>query len=356
MNVLYVTTRQWNPGDEFIMAGVRRVVERAFGKPAIEAIYNKSPQLRGYFDRWNPFRVAAMPRGAGVVDSVLKIAEFDNSFGWRHDLDAFDRVFFCGSPGWFGGRLTDLYNKLPGFQGKVALLGIGSPNRQVKLSPTELSVMQAATVTCRNDELVNTLRGLSIDCQYIPCPALLSADEPKEIDRVQTIGFVYTSDKGHRYQRVSAKHYALQQAAFKSVQQQHDDWFVACHYIDEVPEAVKLYGRDRVRYVFDAGEYQRLLAEADLIVSSRVHGCGMASSLGIPNVHLGHDKRASTADGFLSRQATSAEETLAAVAELTDNAAEESRRLIAHREAVLDQYVGVLTGTSAPATPPLQTA
>lgn len=44
-NVVYSATRQWNPGDEFILRGARRVIEAKIG-PSNAILYNRNPDAR----------------------------------------------------------------------------------------------------------------------------------------------------------------------------------------------------------------------------------------------------------------------------------------------------------------------
>lgn len=353
-NVLYVTTRQWNPGDEFILAGVRTIVTRLGWKPRVEAIVNKSPQVVGKWSHVNPFKMKHANYSTGYLDSFVRTATFDNSFGPDNDINFFDAVIFCGSPGWFGGRLHDLYGKLASFDGSVMFLGIGSSNRDVKLSKSEVDILdRAAIVTCRDERLVAELRErYDVDSSWITCPALLAAPSAAVPEPSAPVALVYTASHTNRGHRVSAEHESRQNAIFSRVIEKYPDAEVVCNYYDEVDTAARLFGRSRVRYTFDAAEYAGLMSAYRFVVSSRVHGCGLASSLGVPNMLLGHDQRAATVRGFGSQVTTDVEEVLSAVERHADSLAlrEESERLTALKSELLEQYagaVGVRVGASS---------
>ncbi|WP_404310497.1 polysaccharide pyruvyl transferase family protein [Neorhodopirellula lusitana] len=339
MKVLYVTTRQWNPGDEFILAGSRRIVSAAFGQPKVEAIYNKSPQVKSLLDRYNPLRRRSIGKLSGVFDSVVKLTEFDNSHSWFHDLDFYDAVVFAGSPAWFGGRVADLYRQLTSFRGKVLYLGIGTPNKKIQFSQAEKSVLQSAQVSVRNPELVQSLAAFDVRASYRPCPALFAAANQKTVESLNSLAMVYTCDRGQRYQAVSTAHYQKQNAIFRQLLDSSiaPHQFIVCNYIDELERAQADFPGVEIRYSFDAMGYEAILHEADLVVSSRVHGCGLASSIGVPNLHLGHDSRSSTVSGFLSERAED-RDVIKSIQDLLPRLSEISKELIQHRANVFEQY------------------
>ena len=342
-NVLYVTTRQWNPGDEFILAGVKAILRASGWAPKIEAIFNKSPQVAGKLSRQNPFRMKRANYSAGYLDSFVQTAHFENSFGPANDINAFDAVVFCGSPGWFGGRLSGLYRQLSDYTGRVYYIGIGSSNRDLKLSATEVAVLKRAeVVTCRDERLHTELEArYGVRTHLMTCPALLAAPHEVKVNALTKLGLVYTSAGTNRGQRVSTEHETLQNEIFHHLIAEYEEVDIICNYYDEVDSAASEFGAERVRYTSDARDYADLMSEYSFIVSSRVHGCGLASSLGVPNVLLGHDKRAETVRGFGSSVTTSLSEIRAQLSALGDGDAlgVESDRLLTLKRDLLDQYL-----------------
>ena len=80
------------------------------------------------------------------------------------------------------------------------------------------------------------------------------------------------------------------------------NFLIICTYIDELPLAQKIFKKYNipVYYAYDAKDYEEIYRQADLVISHRVHGCGISSSLGIPSICISHDERGETARGFLS--------------------------------------------------------
>ena len=68
MKILYVTTRQWNPGDEFILRGSRRILKECGITEDVSSIYNKSPQTTSLFESWNFWKKPYFKSLASSVD------------------------------------------------------------------------------------------------------------------------------------------------------------------------------------------------------------------------------------------------------------------------------------------------
>jgi len=342
MRILYVTTRQWNPGDEFIMRGARRILTSLGVTEDVASIYNKSPQTTSLFESWNFWKRPYMTSLLSSVDFALNITHYDNSFKRNSDINFYDMVVFAGSPAWYGGRLAPLYAKLRDFRGKILFLGIGTPNKPLNLKAREREILSRATVFCRNEGLATALTGMGITANYLPCPALLSAPtERAPLTEVRRIGLGFNTTYSHRYHRMSQEKFDLQQRLFTSLLEKYDCKIIA-HYVDELEEAGRLFGRDNVRFAFDAVDYPALYSQFDFVISSRVHGCGVASSVGVPNAAITHDARGDTVNGFLSDRVGDAGALQASLARSLPDMQAWQARIIAHKGQTLAAYQAAL--------------
>lgn len=313
--VLYVSTRSWNPGDGFIQMGVERLLAAVAGRPRTSAVYNKAPQVTSF---WRPVQLWRRSRGTGpwsLLHGILDTVHFDNSHKRAHELDVYDAVVFSGSPGWSGPRLTELFRKLDGYRGEVFFLGIGTPNRRLRLTRTERRVLERALVVTREEPLATLLGDRwGVVAEALPCPALFSAPAPgadggagpEEGSGSGTpgppgpVGFVFSTRRSVRNQAVSDEAYDRQLALLDALRNEVEVE-VVCHYSDDLDDALTRFGEALpVHYHFDPRSLLELYRRFGYVVSTRVHGCGAASSLGIPNALLGHDRRAGTVRGFRS--------------------------------------------------------
>lgn len=344
MRVLFVTTRQWNPGDEFIMAGVDNILRTIGADIQFRAIYNRSPQVTAFLEKFNFWKMTRpSSRYINVADFALNIVHYDNSFKRDTPLDVFDLIVFSGTPEWQGGRVAPLMKRLAaGFAGTVLFVGIGIPNRRLQLDADTIKVMKRSIVTCRNESLVGRLKEDGISAVFLPCPALFSAREMRQpVDVVRKVGLGFNTIETLRNQRINRSKYEIQNYVFKKLLDRYDCEIV-CHYIDEIEDAAKIYGIDKIRYDFDALEYRNIFARYDMVVSSRVHGCGMASSSGVPNALIAHDLRADTVKGFRSELITSQADADRFLDLPAGWAAERCADLRAHKESTMARYAEVL--------------
>jgi hypothetical protein len=79
-NILFSTTRQWNPGDEFILFGIRRIFS-AIGLEHNAVIFNRNPEVNPPLTDWNPLRrISRNLKGEQYWKSFFRIGSADNSY------------------------------------------------------------------------------------------------------------------------------------------------------------------------------------------------------------------------------------------------------------------------------------
>jgi len=302
-SVLFVSTFGWNPGDNFIQLGVQRLLSSLGITPRSSLIYNKSPQVTS---PWRSVQWWRADRGAGpwsLLHGLLDTTHFDNSWKSSHSVELVDAIVFSGSPGWFGPRVKGLYGQLRNFDGEILFLGIGTPNRPVSLSRPEQDALRRGLVVTRESQLADTLMAdYGLEATPLPCPALFAAPEPcPSTDEGGKLGFVFSTNRSVRNQAISNHAYEIQSELLTRLAERFDVE-VVCHYVDDWVDAKRRFGdRLSIAYDFDPHGLIDRFRDFNYVVSTRVHGCGVSSSLGIPNALIGHDRRAGTVEGFRSR-------------------------------------------------------
>jgi Polysaccharide pyruvyl transferase len=282
LNLLYSTTRQWNVGDEFICAGVKNLIKLVRAKSNF-VIYNRNPLITPR--RWTDF-----------LPWIRKNRPHDNSWHFQHK-GIIDAVIFAGSPEWRGGRRVGpllswiIKNNLP-----ALFLGIGS-HAPFKLHGPIRKIMtvQPRLVTCR-DQMTHESIGRCTTSHLLPCPSIyalgLPMADPRPIKTVNKIAFLLQASNT-RSQSVPIHVQAWMRTQYFELASRYD---VQCigHFIDDLALA-KEWGVP-VRYSGDSSDYPDFIKDCDLVISPRVHGCGLASALGIPSIAIQHDGRAETAE------------------------------------------------------------
>lgn len=273
-NILVSSTRQWNPGDEFILSGVQRLCQEWLPFPINWLLYDRNPDfmVNGWRD----------PRPREDLWSNV----------FRHeDLSSLDFAIIAGTPEWFGAPLQRFYAAIREYETPLLLLGVGYVDRPVEFSDDETYCLQNLTraVTTRDEYASTALAALDVSHQVLPDPALFAADREYYPDQARRLAFVLQSDETVN-QAVSSKlAYAGWHAALAAQARGHEVDIV-CFYVDEAVRFLRQQPLP-VRYSYNAQDYLALLAEYDVIVSTRLHGAIVANSLGKPAILFNPDPR-----------------------------------------------------------------
>jgi hypothetical protein len=304
-NVLFSTTRQWNPGDEFILFGIRRIFS-AIGLEHNAVIFNRNPEVNPPLTDWNPFRrIARNLKGEQYWKSFFRIGSADNSYKPGMSGKFVDLAVFAGTPSWSSREQLPFYRVIRDAGLPACYLGIGGFSRVSATPPVfaksiNETLKNALVITTRDRRAFEMLKPYRPE--YLPCPALLSAPDEKSINGVSSIGLIYSTSRTHKSHRVLPAAHEKLVALYKTMRDLYGSRLriaFITHYIDELPDIYDVFGSDaEVFYAYDAKEYIGIYRQFDLVMGARVHGIGMAASLGIPGIHLGHDGRAGTVEGF----------------------------------------------------------
>ena len=307
-NIIYNTTRQWNCGDEFILRGCINIMESVVG-PHNPIIYNRNPDVRPANGSEIFYRNEKLPLNyedgnQKKLGALYRYGFNDNSVKFNSDLSFVDYAVFAGSPEWTSSRCDNFYYHIIKNQIPAIFLGIGSKyNTDIPLFMSEV-IKKNVFFSFRSEELLSD----SFDCCYLPCPALLAVKigQERKIKSVNSIGLVFQSnyEKSVRCQCISDETYKYQIKLYNSILNHFSEKkiYIFVHYIDELNDAIKIFKNQNceVLYSYDSKDYVDIYRRVDFVISTRVHGCGISSSLGIPNFVIAHDDRADTTKGFLS--------------------------------------------------------
>lgn len=350
-NILFNTTRQWNCGDEFILFGVKNILNNLITNYN-SIIYNRHPDIR---PTRQGIKIIQTRKEHPKLEAIFNLGFRDNSVKYYTDCSFIDLAVFAGTPECFGRRNINFYKHIDKNNIPTIYLGVGCYPEKNDLQNKILK--NALFVSVRDKKFLNHPLYQQINAKYLPCPALLSASREKQIKEVKNIALVLGVPL-----KYCVQHNCISQATFdficklyKKLIQDFSDKYkfsIVCHYIDEMPLAHKLFDREKTEifYSYDAKEYESIYSKFDFVISSRVHGCGMASSLGIPNINISHDFRSTTCDGFLSDYLhldTDIASAIKLIEKNIANAPQKSAEIIKHKAETLRQYVKYLSNIPA---------
>lgn len=306
MNILFSTTRQWNPGDEFILFGIVNLLKelRLDFNPVI---YNRNPEVLQAASALNPLRrFTRYWKGEWLWGSFIRKGFYDNSFKLHMDGDFVDLVVFAGTPAWYSRQLKPLYDLIERKNLPVIYLGIGGLDAdpaRVILDPAVVNALKGAAAVIVRDE--NAFRALNeYRPELLPCPALYASAKEKTIVSVKKVALIHSCcTSAFNHSKLTDKNQEILVLAYKRLLAHYRgqlDFEFVVHYIDDLEDANRIFGKDvPVRYSYDARDYIDVYQQFDLVIGPRVHGIGLAASCGVPGIHFAHDAlRSPAANGF----------------------------------------------------------
>jgi len=191
-NVVFSTTRQWNPGDEFILFGCINILQGIFGNfNAI--IYNRNPEIRQKYTYKNFLRNKFLTNKSFIkkelLESFFRTSFYDNSLKNYHNCNYIDLVVFAGTPSWKGLRSLNLYKIIEKFNLPTIYIGIGTDKQFTlkDISKKYRKIIEKSRLITTRDS--STFEALSqIGAKYLPCPSILASPITKKIKNVEKIG------------------------------------------------------------------------------------------------------------------------------------------------------------------------
>ncbi|MGA2195127.1 MAG: polysaccharide pyruvyl transferase family protein [Bryobacteraceae bacterium] len=277
LNILCSSTRQWNPGDEWIALGIRRLFRTLYAERVVNWIlYDRSPDC--FLEPWGKSR-----RRPDLLG---------NSYQPGEELPAVDLVVMAGTPEWLGPHVEPLARIRHTSAAPVFYLGIDYPSTELPCSPDDLRMLSGALIVTRGGTARRALQALGIQAHMLPCPALFAAPLEYPARALKSIGIVLQSDRVQN-QAVSAGLKARMLGMLPLLQPRFSVKIV-CNYIDEYLEFRSSLDCP-VCYSYDSGEYFRLLSDCDLVISTRLHSALIANSLLKPAVLTNTEPRVCSA-------------------------------------------------------------
>lgn len=350
-NILFLTTRQWNPGDEFILRGTRNIVQTIL--PTFNSvIFNRHPEIHPNAKFANPLRrFQSTIKGHTYWGPFLRVGAKDNSFiAQADDTNIFSLLVVAGSPGWENPASNSLYRYALSHSLPALFLGIGTPYEDFSYNklPCEAQELlkSALAITTRDSRLSKALE--CVGAKHLPCPALFCATTERHVEKVATLGFAIGHPSTY-VQGISRDVYNYVVSALQQLKARYKIK-ILCHFYEELPGLQEHLGNEcEVFYSYNSDEYFEVLASCDLVVGTRVHAIGAASSLGIPGVFVAHDQRADTVKGFLADMADpsgSPQELLCLIDQAICDISERSKKLAQHKRDTLKRYQELLSASA----------
>jgi hypothetical protein len=276
LDIVCASTRQWNPGDEWIAAGIHRLFENVLaGRTTNWILYDRSPDA--FVSPWR---------------SPERRAEWmGNSYSGQREFQP-DLLIAAGTPEWRGPHLQRLFDRHA--DGNWMFLGIGSGEGPLELGAEE-SILRRSLVTARDPDLAHQFEARGIHCTALPCPALFAAACETPPRQLRRLAVVLQNDRVEN-QRIDS---ALKRSMNELLPLLAERWEVeiVCNYIDEFLEfrAASV----PIRYHYDSAAYEAILSGFDFVITTRLHSGILANSLMKPAVIVNPSRRVRAASRLL---------------------------------------------------------
>jgi polysaccharide pyruvyl transferase WcaK-like protein len=265
-NILISSTRQWNPGDEFIRKAVKKLVEESTGWEINWVLYDRNPDIRN-----------------------CRLPNISNSF-FNSNVPFIDFVVLSGSPEWNGPMMTGLYRYAFKFGIPVVGIGLGgSEGDQPRLNKLEKLVLSAPTtrIIVRDKNAQKYLSSYNIGSILMPGPTVLASPTQFFPSTIKSIGIVWQVDNGAQASSLGGLPTLIN--IIDKLKNGGFEVSLICHYISEL-EQFNFVEIDKY-YSYDPDKYLDIYAKFDLIIGLRLHGCILGLSLGKPAINIPHDSR-----------------------------------------------------------------
>jgi hypothetical protein len=270
-NILISSSRQWNPGDEFILMGVRRLLASVLGEHARFILWNRNPDL--FLDGWRE----PVFRPSFLTNSAVEPA-----------LDVMDLVVLAGTPEWFGPPLERVYRELLRYP-RVPLLalGVGTGQPGFLFTPTEREIFlrENSLLVCRNPTLVEEINNqLGFDkARLFPCPAFFCSpvEQPRTATAFEASRPVLTVQADSVENQSAPSELVARVERFLTQDPRADRFEFAAHYIDDFLRFARIRPGSDIFYSYEPLDYLNFFhRHTRMLVTSRLHGAIAALSCG----------------------------------------------------------------------------
>jgi hypothetical protein len=334
-NIVVSGTTMWNPGDDFVRAGVLAAVREAVRpRPLNLFFYNFSANVQ-----------PPHGRTGGVGNDVS-----------RGDLeqlgDAIDAVVIAGLSA--GEEIKDLYRWVidAGLTDRVLLIGAGYENEYVErhcgADPEATIFRGARLIVGRTEKTPRFIRSVGTPYAHLPCPSPLSVPSVKPVPegrRARRIGFSIQlpGREGIINQATGEEPVKLATDAMLGLLDRGHDITLIAHHKTEFIAHSRAFRGSGIKVVFQtfADDLAETYTGLDAMVTTRLHAGLFANAHGLPALIVNDtDRHTHALDGFTHATWANTPDSVRLGLDrlLSLDLGEVARSLAAEKAALMDRY------------------
>ncbi len=323
--ILFSTTQGFNPGDEVILMGIERLLAAA-GIHYQKRIYDRNPIHKQQ-------RIDAL---SDNQKQALDYVIFAGTPEWCSEFPSLGDLLKGPYSGRFFARIlrlrqTDrsndpLLRHILKQRIHCAFLGVGSSKPPVATHKIDQILRELTELFIVRDPQTASCFTL-YQPQQAPCPAFFCSDQTTPRHSLNKIGITLQAPHSNliRMDR-SGFEYAIN--TFHKVQQHFTNVELICHSKRDAEYLKTVASRTKINIISSGESLLETYQQFDAILSTRLHGCVAACSLGLPTFQLWHGLRMSTLNQL---PVDNSEGEACAIKWL------ENMDIAAHSQAILDQ-------------------
>ena len=289
--ILFSTTQEFNPGDEIILMGIEQLLAAA-GVHYQKNIYDRNPAHKQQ-------RLDALNRsGKQAVDYVIFAGtpEWCSEFPNLNDLlkGPYNARFFARI---LRLRQTDrsndpLLSYILKQRTRCSFLGVGSSKPPVATHKIDRILRELSDLFIVRDQQTASCFE-PYQPQQAPCPAFFCSDQTVPRRTLNKIGITLQAPHSNLI-RMNRSGFEYAMKTFHEVQAHFNNVELICHSEKDAEYLKKMTSHTKINIISNGTSLLTTYHRFDAILSTRLHGCVAACSLGIPTFQLWHGLRMST--------------------------------------------------------------
>lgn len=320
MIVTFITTIDYNVGDDFVREGIKYLIRQIIPDEEItfENIHKHSPiTVRHGFEWFKDLKISKFTFPSQKLDVLLplkitkdKILEADLVIQsgapvyWCHK----DVGSHCSENEWYDVLIRRRFNK----NKKSKLLNIAagscqgfkSDGSEFKECSKDIEYIKefyttSSLTTVRDKIAMNIVSYAGFNPPVIPCPSIFAIDEynlkplePKYlVMNYMKIGGHYTFGK-----EIKSNRWFDEIKTFYNYVKGKEEILFVCHNKKEIEDAKKIDPDVKTFYSKDFLDYMKIYRNAKYGIVNRVHAAFLMASYGAPSFIIGNDSRATMAN------------------------------------------------------------
>jgi polysaccharide pyruvyl transferase len=316
MKITFITTIDYNVGDDFVREGLKYLIKQVLINKEIDFqnIHKHSPiTVRDGFEWFKNLKFSKFTFPSQSLDKILplgitrdKILDTDllvqsgAPVYWCHT----EIGSHCSDNEWYDTLIRRRYKR--NRKAKLINMGAGtcqsynSDGSEFLKCENDINYIKefynlASLTTVRDKLAKKVLTNLGLEPTLLPCPSIFAIDEYKLAPQEKKYVIINFMNLGGHFsfgsKIESESWYEELLKVYNELKDKEEILFV-CHNKNEVDDAKKIDKDAQIFFSKNYLDYMKIYGQGKFGIMNRVHGAFLMASYGTPSVIIGNDSRA----------------------------------------------------------------